>query len=148
MNSSKKSWGWGRSGLSRRELFRHGGMFALFSGFLRSPETLAATAPEGQEQAGLNLYRSIRGRPIHHCRGTFTIIGGSLELPEVRAAKEAAAMHYVHLDELMDAVGKRLSELTGAESGIVTAGCAAGLAHATAACIAGANPDKHVRIPN
>src|SRR5688572_24158859 len=48
----------------------------------------------------------------------------------------------------MDAIVVRLSELTGAESGIVTSGCAAGLAHATAACVAGGNPDRHVRIPN
>jgi L-seryl-tRNA(Ser) seleniumtransferase len=121
---------------------------ALVSGFLRGPSTYAATSPVEDAQAGLKLYQALGVRPIINCRGTFTIIGGSLELPEVRAAKEAAAMHYVHLDELMDAVGKRLSELTGAESGIITAGCAAALAHATAACIAGGNPDKHVRIPN
>src|SRR5437762_8129138 len=48
----------------------------------------------------------------------------------------------------MDAVGKRLAELTGAEWGMVSAGCAAAMSHATAACVAGGNPDLHVRIPN
>jgi len=48
----------------------------------------------------------------------------------------------------MDAIGKRFGELTQAEWGVVTSGCAAGLAHATAACVAGGNPDLHVRIPN
>src|SRR5215510_11474369 len=153
MKSSKNPWKWGGwvgSGVSRRELFRQGGLFALFSGFLPGSAAIASTPSlsSPDDQAGLKLYQSIGVRPIINCRGTFTIIGGSLELPEVRAAKEAAAMHFVHLDELMDAVGKRLAELTGAESGIVTAGCAAALAHATAACIAGGNPDKHVRIPN
>jgi L-seryl-tRNA(Ser) seleniumtransferase len=66
----------------------------------------------------------------------------------VRAAKEAAAQHFVQLDELMERIGKRLAELTGAEWGMVSSGCAAGLAHATAACVAGGNPDLHVRIPN
>jgi L-seryl-tRNA(Ser) seleniumtransferase len=69
-------------------------------------------------------------------------------LPEVRAAMDAAAKHYVHLDELADAIGARLATLTGAEWGLVTAGCSAGLTHATAACVAGGNPDLHVRIPN
>ena len=69
-------------------------------------------------------------------------------LPEVRAAIDAASRHYVHLDELADAIGKRLGELTGAEFGLVTNGCSAGLTHATAACVAGGNPDLHVRIPN
>ena len=31
---------------------------------------------------------------------------------------------------------------------MVSAGCAAAISHATAACVAGGNPDLHVRIPN
>src|SRR5437867_12462221 len=69
-------------------------------------------------------------------------------LPEVRAAMDTAAQHYVQLDELMDAIGARLSQLTKAEWGMVSSGCSAGLTHATAACVAGGNPDLHVRIPN
>jgi L-seryl-tRNA(Ser) seleniumtransferase len=151
MDSTKKALKRVGNGVSRRELVRRGGLLALVSGFLRGPATLAAATPAHTAEdalAGLKMYQSLGVRPLINCRGTFTIIGGSLELPEVRAAKEAAAMHYVHLDELMEAVGRRLAELTGAESGIVTAGCAAALAHATAACVAGGNPDKHVRIPN
>ena len=83
-----------------------------------------------------------------NCRGTYTVIGGSLELPEVTAAQQAAAQHFVQLDELADGVGQRLAELTGAEWGMISSGCAAGLAHSTAACVAGGNPDLHVRIPN
>ena len=71
-----------------------------------------------------------------------------MELPEVRAAKNAANQAYAQLDEVMDGVGKRLAELTGAEWGMVSAGCAAAMSHATAACVAGGNPDLHVRIPN
>jgi L-seryl-tRNA(Ser) seleniumtransferase len=69
-------------------------------------------------------------------------------LPEVRAAMDAAARHYVHLDELTEAIGARLATLTAAEWGLVTSGCSAALTHATAACVAGGNPDLHVRIPN
>ncbi|PYR54692.1 MAG: hypothetical protein DMF91_26165, partial [Acidobacteria bacterium] len=87
-------------------------------------------------------------RPLINARGTFTIISGSLMLPEVRAAIDAAAQHHVHLDELMAAIGARLAELTKAEWGMVSSGCAAGLTHATSACVAGGNPDLHVRIPN
>jgi D-glucosaminate-6-phosphate ammonia-lyase len=99
-------------------------------------------------RAGKGIYESIGVKPIINCRGTVTVVGGSLELPEVRAAKEAAAQRFVHLDELMEAVGQRLATLTGAPWGIVTSGCAAALTHATAACVAGANPDRHVRLPN
>jgi seryl-tRNA(Sec) selenium transferase len=61
---------------------------------------------------------------------------------------DAAARYYVQLDELADAVGRRLAELTGAEWGMVSSGCAAGLKHVTAACVAGGNPEKLLRIPD
>jgi D-glucosaminate-6-phosphate ammonia-lyase len=54
----------------------------------------------------------------------------------------------VQMDELADAVGQRLAELTGAEWGMVSAGCAAGLKHVTAACVTGGNPEKLQRIPD
>ena len=59
---------------------------------------------------------------------------------------EAAAQHFVQLDELTDAVGKR--GVTGAEYGMVSAGCAAAIAHATTACVTGGNPDLHTRVPD
>ncbi|MFM9909520.1 MAG: hypothetical protein ACKVOW_09235, partial [Chitinophagaceae bacterium] len=95
-----------------------------------------------------NIFQSIGVEPIINCRGTFTIIGGSIERPEVRAAMEAASKDFVQYDELADGIGKRLSTLTGAEWGIVSAGCAAGLKHVTAACVTGGNPEKLIRIPN
>jgi D-glucosaminate-6-phosphate ammonia-lyase len=129
--------------LSRRELFRHGGLLAATPAFFQ-----ASAAPAGALRIGPDVYESIGVRPLINCRGTLTIIGGSLELPEVRAAKEAAARHYVQLDELAEAIGKRLAELTGAEWGMVSSGCAAALAHATEACVTGGNPELHVRVPD
>src|SRR5437660_1104274 len=145
-NSLTKFLGRHLRGLSRRELFQRGSLLTAPAWFRSSFGAPAATSQGLKTGAG--IYESIGVRPIINCRGTFTIIGGSLELPEVRNAKEAAAQHYVQLDELMHALGKRLAELTGAEWGMVSSGCAAALAHATAACVAGGNPDRHVRIPN
>jgi L-seryl-tRNA(Ser) seleniumtransferase len=138
-------------GFSRREL---GGMASLlmFGGLSRSRAVSAAQSSSARAPAlaarSPNLYASLGVRPFINCRGTVTVIGGSIELPEVRAIKSLANQQYVQIDELMDAAGKRLAELTGAEWGIVTAGCSAALSHATAACVAGGNPDLHVRIPN
>jgi L-seryl-tRNA(Ser) seleniumtransferase len=73
--------------------------------------------------------------------------GGSLMLPQVRAAMAEASRHFVNLDELMEAAGKRLAELTGAEWGIVTCGSAAAVALGTAACVAGNDPVKMLRLP-
>ena len=87
-----------------------------------------------------DVYRAIGVRPFINARGTFTILSGSLMLPEVRAAMDLAARQYVHLDELTEAIGARLATLTGAEWGLVTSGCAAALTHATAAASPAATP--------
>ena len=133
--------------VSRRDLFRAGSLLTL-PAWLRSAKAAPPASVSPGLRVGPEIYESVGIRPIINCRGTFTVVGGSLELPEVRAAKDAAGQHYVQLDEMMEAIGARLAELTGAEWGVVTSGCAAALAHATAACVAGGNPDRHVRIPN
>jgi L-seryl-tRNA(Ser) seleniumtransferase len=143
------------STVSRRELFRRSALLTL-PVLLRSDPVdgaQGAAAGTGGLRAGKDVhpsdvYTSIGVRPLINARGTFTIISGSLMLPEVRAAIDAAAQQHVHLDELMAAIGARLAELTKAEWGMVSSGCSAGLTHATAACVAGGNPDLHVRIPN
>jgi D-glucosaminate-6-phosphate ammonia-lyase len=103
-----------------------------------------AAADHGEQ----NIYQSIGVEPIINCRGTFTIIGGSVELPEVLAAMEAASGYFVQYDELAEGVGQKLAALTGAEWGMIPAGCAAGLKHVTAACVTGGNPEKLIRIPD
>ena len=95
-----------------------------------------------------SIYRAIGVEPIINCRGTFTIIGGSVQRPEAMAAAEEAARHFVQYDELAEGVGRRLAEITGAEWGMVSAGCAAALKHVTAACVTGGNPEKLIRIPD
>jgi D-glucosaminate-6-phosphate ammonia-lyase len=102
----------------------------------------------GELTIGPNIFQSIGVEPIINCRGTFTIIGGSIERPQVRAAMEAASKDFVQYDELADGIGARLAEITGTEWGMVSAGCAAGMKHVTAACVTGGNPEKLIRIPN
>jgi len=129
---------------TRREAIQSGGS-VLFPALLGGSPAMAARGPL---RPGKDIYRSIGVEPVINCRGTFTIIGASVELPEVRAAMDAAAQQFVQLDELAEAVGHRLAELTGAEWGMVSSGCAAGLKHVTAACVAGGNPEKLLRIPD
>ncbi|HEX5320130.1 MAG TPA: hypothetical protein VFW46_13295 [Stellaceae bacterium] len=94
-----------------------------------------------------NPYEALGVRPFINCCSVRTMHGGSLMLPQVRAAIDAASRQFVNLDELMDAAGKRLAELTGAEWGIVTCGSAAAVALGTAACVAGNDPAKMLRLP-
>lgn len=127
--------------LNRRDLFRGGAILGALQSF-------AGRVAGAEMKIGTDIYESIGVTPIVNCKGTFTIISGSQSLPEVKAAMDQASRHYVHMDELMEAVGHRLAELTKAEWGMVSSGCAAALSHATAACIAGGDPEKLQRLPN
>src|SRR5215471_919015 len=121
--------------LHRRDLFRGAGLLAGLQA-LGGKIQRAAAAPL---EFGANMYRSIGVRPIVNARGTFTIITGSQTLPEVKRAMEEASRSFVQMDELMEGVGQRLAELSGAEWGIVTAGCCAAITHCAASAIAGGN---------
>jgi uncharacterized pyridoxal phosphate-dependent enzyme len=95
-----------------------------------------------------NVYTRLGVKTVINCRGTWTYLSGSLEFPEVRQAQVEAAQHFVNVMELQRAVGRRLSELTGAESGIVTSGAAGAMAVATAACMAGTDDRKIWQLPD
>lgn len=121
---------------------------SLFAKTSAEDSIAGSTAVTDIPPGKLNIFRTLGVEPLINCRGTFTIIGGSLERPSVRAAMEAASRSFVQYDELSDGINKRLSELTGAPWAMVSAGCAAGLKHVTAACVAGGNPEKLIRIPD
>ena len=80
-----------------------------------------------------NVYTRLGVKTVINCRGTWTYLSGSLEFPEVRQAQLEAADYFVNMIELQRAVGRRLAELTGAESGMVTSGSAGAMAASTAA---------------
>ena len=125
---------------NRRDLFRQSAIAAAMQA-LGGGVRRAVAAP-------IDLYRSIGVRPLINARGTFTIITGSQTLPEVKKAMDEASRSFVQMDELMDGVGKRLAELSGAEWGIVTAGCCAAITNCVAASIAGSNPERMQRLPD
>ena len=96
----------------------------------------------------VSTYESLGVRPLINCRGTYTILSGSLMLPEVREAMMAAASQYVQMEELMEKVGERLGELMQCEFGLVTNGCAAAICQVTSACMAGDDPEKITQLPD
>jgi seryl-tRNA(Sec) selenium transferase len=109
------------------------------------PTGRATLTREGTEHD--NLFTRIGVRPLVNARGTFTIVSGSCSLPQVKQAMYEASFYFVHLDELMEAVGRELGQLTGAEWGLATTGCEAAIALAVVACIAGTDPEKSQALP-
>ena len=93
------------------------------------------------------VYTRIGVKPFINLTATYTINGGALMLPEVREAMDEASRWPVNIDELMEKAGGQIAEWLGAEAAIVTSGAAGALTHATAACVAGGDPEKMKQLP-
>lgn len=151
--------------MKRRDVIKGLTMLPLAGGIIGSAQA-AMAAPANGEGSGLlgmlggekvaagplrfgpEVYQSLGVEPVINCRGTFTIIGASTLVPEAKEAMYNAQSNYVQLDELAMGVGKRLAELSGAEWGVVSSGCAGGIKITTIASVTGGNPEKLIRLPD
>lgn len=95
-----------------------------------------------------SIYAQFGVRPVINGVGPATRLGGSILDDEVLAAMAQATREFVKIDELQDAAGRYIAEITGAESGYVTSGAAAGLALSAAACMTGLDPVKINQLPD
>ncbi len=94
------------------------------------------------------VYARFGVTPVINAGGTHTTHGGSMMRPEVREAMSLAAESFVDLVELKRATGRFVAEITGAEAGMICSGAAGGLVLATAAVMAGTDPEKIAQLPN
>ncbi|HSB14626.1 MAG TPA: aminotransferase class V-fold PLP-dependent enzyme [Bryobacteraceae bacterium] len=129
-----------RRPVSRRELFRGSGIAATAG--------LMGAAPAAGKEPAPDVYTRLGVQPFINCTATYTINGGSRLLPEVIEAIEQASHYHVNLDELMEAAGRRISQLLRVPWAMVSSGAAAALSHATAACVAGADPERMKQLPD
>eukprot|EP00756_Hemistasia_phaeocysticola_P017239 Hpha_TRINITY_DN15526_c1_g1::TRINITY_DN15526_c1_g1_i1::g.104190::m.104190/K01465/URA4, pyrC; dihydroorotase len=82
--------------------------------------------------------------PVINAVGTMTSLGGSVMATAARDAAAAASAHYLDINALLGAAGRRIAELSKAPEGYTALPCtgaAAGLALSTAACAQLAFPD-------
>jgi uncharacterized pyridoxal phosphate-dependent enzyme len=96
---------------------------------------------------GSELLASLGVRPLINAAGTYTALTASLPPAEVGAAMSAVAGHFVDLQELQVAAGRRVAELLRCEAALITSGAAAALTLGTAACLTGGNPELIQRLP-
>src|ERR1700683_3823080 len=95
-----------------------------------------------------NCYARLGGKTVINCRGTWTYLSGSLEFPAVHEAQIEAGKYFVNVIDLHHGIGRRLAELTGAESGMITSGAAGAMAVSTAACMAGTDDKLIWQLPD
>ena len=67
---------------------------------------------------------------------------------EVWAAVTVASRQFCPLQDIHDAVAKRIAELTKNEAALLSAGAASAVAIGTAACVAGGDGEKIQRLPD
>ena len=132
---------------SRRGFIRLAAAAPLLSQ-IAARNVLASAATALGKDSRQNIYTRLGVKTIINCRGTWTYLSGSLELPEVRAAQREASEYFVNMFELQHAASRRLAELTGAEAGMVTSGAAGAMASAAAACMAGSDPKYIWQLPD
>jgi uncharacterized pyridoxal phosphate-dependent enzyme len=94
------------------------------------------------------IYRQLGVRPLINAAGTYTTLTGSLLVPQAREAMMEASKYFVPLIDLQLAAGARIAKLLDVPAAMVTSGGAGSILLATAACVAGKDPDKIRRIPD
>lgn len=96
----------------------------------------------------MSVYDDLGVRPIINASGSVTRLGGAPMPPAVIRAFTEAAAEAVPLDRLQGAASRIISECTGAEAGLVTAGAAAALTLGTAAILTGSDAGRMERLPH
>ena len=96
----------------------------------------------------MSIYDELGVRPLINASATLTRLGGSVMPPEVVQAMVEASKHFVNLDDLQRAVGEKLAALTKNEAAYVSTGAAAGMVLATAALVAGKDPEAINQLPD
>lgn len=132
---------------SRRNFLTRGGLVSAVAGVSRRLFALPgrSVAAEGKPAT---IYGRLGVRTRINAKGTYTHLSGSLLPREVSQAMDEASQHYVVLVELQEAVGKKIAGMLGAEAALVTSGAAGAITLGTAACVAGNDPEKILRLPD
>jgi L-seryl-tRNA(Ser) seleniumtransferase len=113
-----------------------------------SAAVLSGVMPAEAARSKRDLLAELNVRPFINAAGTYTTHSGSLMRPEVMEAINYASQYFVEVEELHDAVGKRIATLVGSEAAMVTAGAASALTLATAGVLTGTDRAKINQRPD
>ena len=109
-----------------------------------------SAAGSGTTRAGTEIdhFAELGVRPFINAIGPYSSLGGAQMWPEVIEAMDYAIRHKARMSDLHDAVGRRIAELTGAESAMVTAGATCAMILGLAACMTLGDEEKMERLPD
>ena len=95
----------------------------------------------------MNIYEMLGVKQFINAAATLTAYGGSIMPDEVLEAMREAAGSYVELSELHRKAGYYIARLTHNEAAFISNGAAAGIVLATAAAVAGDDPERREMLP-
>jgi L-seryl-tRNA(Ser) seleniumtransferase len=95
-----------------------------------------------------DLFKELGLKTFINAAGTYTDISASIMHEETLEAIQFTSQQYAAINDVQDAVGKKIAELCHAESAMVTAGCFSALILGTAACITGTDRRNLSMLPN
>lgn len=90
----------------------------------------------------MDIYKEMGITSVINASGRMTKLGVSCIQDEVIEAMHAAASHYVVVDDLMIAAGKKIAQYTGCEDVCITSSASSGIALAVASLICGNDLQK------
>ena len=108
----------------------------------------AGCSPVDELAVDRDYFRELGVRPFINAAAAYSALGGRNMWAAVVEAMEYARNENVIMEELQEAVGKRLAELVGCEAAMVSGGATSSMTLGTAACITGTNLDFIRRVPD
>jgi L-seryl-tRNA(Ser) seleniumtransferase len=94
-----------------------------------------------------DYFKELGVRTFINAAGAYTTMTGCIMPREVVEAYTQVSKDFVSLNDLHDAVGKKIAGLIGCEAAMVSAGAASAMTLATAGVLTGTDEDKAKRIP-
>jgi L-seryl-tRNA(Ser) seleniumtransferase len=108
----------------------------------------AALAAAEETAPARDYFEEIGVKPFINAAAAYSAYGGRNMWPAVVDAMEYARKRNVVMEELHDAVGKRLASVIGCDAAMVTGGATSAMTLGTAACITGTNQELIRRVPD
>ena len=95
-----------------------------------------------------DYHKELGVKPFINAIGPYTSLGAYEMWPEVIDAMDYAVQNKADMEDLHDAVGKRIASLVGAEYAMVSAGANSAIILATAGCMSGLDQDILRTLPH
>ena len=96
----------------------------------------------------MDIYDRYNLTRVINASGKMTYLAGSKVLPEIVETVDEAMQGFFLMDELQTRAGEKIAQVTGFESGCVTACTAAGIALCVAACMTGDDLGRVHQLPD